>query len=116
VKGITIQLDATTRLVGAARAAAVRALGDIAEDALREANRTVPLEEGTLARSGTAQVDPANLQAAVGYDTPYAVRQHEDPTLRHDAGRRSHWLQRTVEEHRDRYQAYYVDQLKEVRP
>jgi len=34
----------------------------------------------------------------VAYDTPYAVRQHEDTRLRHDAGRRAKWLERTADE------------------
>ena len=35
---------------------------------------------------------------AVAYDTPYAVRQHEDTRLRHDPGRRAKWLERTAQE------------------
>lgn len=112
--GITIRFDRTASMSKRTRSAAVAALRDVAEDCLREANRTVPLEEGTLARSGTVQVDPATMRAAVGYDTPYAVRQHEDPTLRHDAGRRHHWLERTVEENRDRYQKYLRDQIRKA--
>jgi hypothetical protein len=30
----------------------------------------------------------------VFYDTPYAVRQHEDVRLDHDPGRRAKWLER----------------------
>lgn len=82
----------------AVRDAAASGLSDAAEFLLEEANRTVPIEEGTLARSGTTDVDHGALQAAVAYDTPYAVRQHEDTRLRHNEGRRAKWLESTFKE------------------
>lgn len=80
------------------RKAAAVALGDAAEFLLEQANRTIPHEEGTLERSGVASVDEKALRAAVSYDTPYAVRQHEDTRLRHDEGRRAKWLEATFKE------------------
>jgi hypothetical protein len=65
---------------------------------LEDANRTVPIEEGTLMRSGGVSVDAGAGEAAVSYDTPYAVRQHEDERLSHDAGRRAKWLERSLQE------------------
>lgn len=73
-----------------------RAVRDGAEHLLEQANRTIPIEEGTMARSG--QVTSEGTTAAVSYDTPYAVRQHEDTRLRHDPGRRAKWLERTARE------------------
>ncbi len=83
---------------GPIRRAAERAIADASEHLLEEANRTAPIEEGTLIRSGKTTVDKGRLAAAVSYDTPYAVRQHEDTRLRHDDGRRAKWLQRTLQE------------------
>lgn len=80
------------------RQAAARALGIAAEAGLTEANRTVPIEETTLERSGATSVDASKLEAAVSYDTKYARRQHEDPRLRHDPGRRAKWLQLMLQE------------------
>jgi hypothetical protein len=96
------------------RGALADALGDVAETLLNDANRTVPIEEGTLERSGTASVDRAGLRSAVSYDTPYAVYQHEDPTLRHDPGRRDHWLEDTLNENRRRYLDYIAGKVKGV--
>ena len=31
--------------------------------------------------------------AAVSYDTPYAIRQHEDLSYKHDAGRKAKYLE-----------------------
>ncbi|MFC8124849.1 hypothetical protein [Streptomyces sp. NPDC057302] len=48
----------------------------------------MPIEEATLERSRGATVDANALTAAVSYDTPYAVRQHEEMTYRHDGKHR----------------------------
>lgn len=77
----------------AEREGAVRGLQKAAEHLLGASRQLVPLEEGTLERSGVASVDEDNLRAAVSYDTPYAVRQHEDLTLRHDEGRQAKYLE-----------------------
>jgi len=36
----------------------------------------------------------------VSYDTPYAVRQHEDLTLRHDPGRQAKYLEEPMQTER----------------
>lgn len=77
----------------ALRGAAAEGLRLAAEHLLQASRERVPIEEGTLERSGTVTVDEAALQAAVSYDTPYAVRQHEDMSLRHDAGRHAKYLE-----------------------
>lgn len=86
------------RLNGAAalrgtRDAAVRGLRLGAEHVLAESRKRVPIEEGTLERSGMATVDESSLTAAVSYDTVYAVRQHEELDWRHDAGRTAKYLE-----------------------
>ena len=64
-------------------AAAVRGLVKASEHLLQVSNTLVPIEEDTLERSGVASVDEATLRAAVSYDTPYAVNQHESMDFRH---------------------------------
>ena len=104
------------------RAGAARGLYLWAEHVLEEATRIVPLEEGTLMRSGVASVSFGNAKviveggegseghvvregmtvgtergnshfAAVSYDTPYAVRQHEEMDYAHQRGRRAKYLE-----------------------
>jgi len=67
---------------------------------LSEANVGVPLDEGILERSGVAQVDRSTLHGIVSYDTPYAVRQHEDLTARHAPGRHAKWLELALQRNR----------------
>lgn len=96
-----VQMKLNTAAIRAAeRAAAARGLALGVEHVLQVSRSRVPLEEGTLERSGTATVDEANLRGAVAYDTPYAVRQHEDLTLRHDDGRQAKYLESALEDER----------------
>lgn len=64
------------------------------EHVLTEANKTVPHDEGTLERSGEASTD--GTTGAVSYNTPYAVKQHEDMSLRHDGKGQAKWLENTM--------------------
>lgn len=90
------KIDKRALAAAAMRQAAHDAVGDAAEYILETANRTVPIEEATLKRSG--QVSQDGLTAMISYDTPYAARQHEELDYRHDSGRRAKWLEKTMEE------------------
>ncbi|MCQ8829859.1 hypothetical protein [Streptomyces malaysiensis] len=81
-----------------ARAGAARGLRLAAEHVLERSRARVPIEEGILERSGVASVDEQSLTGAVSFDQPYAVRQHEDMTLRHDAGRTTKYLEGPLNE------------------
>lgn len=84
-----------------ARAAAMDALEDGADGVLTESKEEVPHATGTLMRSGTVTRDDKRNRVYVSYSTPYAVRQHEDLTLRHpdptnpisSAGRKAKYLE-----------------------
>lgn len=66
-----------------------------AEHVLKIARDRVPLEEGTLERSGKVS-DDGNDTVAVSFDTVYAVRQHEELTWKHDAGRQAKYLETAI--------------------
>jgi Minor capsid protein len=78
-----IRLD---RIPPAARAGGLEGLRAAAELVLSRSDPTVPYRTGELRDSGRVTVNPVTLEAAISYDTPYAVRQHEDMTLAHDGG------------------------------
>lgn len=67
-----------------------------AEHVGEESDRIAPEEEGTMIRSKAVSVDESELRAAVSYDTPYAVIQHEDLSFRHDAGRQAKYLETPI--------------------
>lgn len=105
------QWDASRALEGI-RADAYRALDDAGEFLGETANRTVPLEEATLEGSMLVTTDRARLVTVVSYDTPYAVRQHEDLTMRHDPGRRAKWLELTFTEQAPRLERFLADRMR----
>ncbi|MFE6487979.1 minor capsid protein [Streptomyces sp. NPDC057757] len=68
------------------------------EYVLALSNRRVPIEEGTLERSGKVDVD--GLDGSISYDTVYARRQHEELTWRHLPGRMAKFLEISMNESR----------------
>jgi len=99
---------------GAEKKGAARGLMLGAEHLLEEANRIVPIEEGTLLRSGVASVDEGTLRAAVSFDTPYSVVQHEDLTMRHDAGRSAKYLELPLSSERGTIQNLIAAEIKKA--
>ena len=85
-------------------------LYDAGEHILGEANKTVPIEEGSLAGSG--DVDADENSAVVSYDTPYARRQHEELQYQHAQGRRALWLKLTLEEEQRAVRDFLADGLR----
>ncbi|NKR52978.1 hypothetical protein GS481_24995 [Rhodococcus hoagii] len=66
------------------RAAAVDGLASAAEVVKQEAIERCPKETGELRNSARTAVE--GLEAAVGFDTPYAVVQHEELGYDHQDG------------------------------
>lgn len=112
----TVRIDwrggSRAHLTGEIRKAAAEALRDIGDNCLEEANRIIPLEEGIMQDSGFVEVDATALEGQVAYSTPYAVKQHEDPTLTHDPGREDHWLEKTVDRNRAEYAEYMARKVR----
>lgn len=93
-------------------AAAAQGLRVAAEHLLTESRKLVPLETGALERSGTVTVDDADLDAAVSYDTPYAVAVHEDLAAQHDQGRQAKYLEQALETEQDTIQDLIAAQVR----
>lgn len=77
------------------QAAALDGMTDAMQHLLQEARTQTPIEEGTLERGGTATVDAQGdtIRGAVAFHGPYAARQHEEMTWRHDSGRKAKYLE-----------------------
>jgi hypothetical protein len=67
-----------------------------AEHLLQVSSELAPHEEGDLERSGEVSKDQSLDTVAVSYDRPYAVRQHEEMTWRHDAGKQAKYLEQPM--------------------
>jgi len=94
------------------RQGAARGLLLGAEHVLQQAQEVVPLDEGPLQQSGTASVDEPSLTAMVSYDTPYAVRQHEELDYRHAPGRTAKYLERPLNASRAEVAAIVAAQIR----
>ena len=74
------------------------------EHVLGVSNDHVPHEEGTLERSGKVEAavhsGQTRVLVGIGYDTKYAVTQHEDMTLKHDPGRTAKFLENAMNSER----------------
>lgn len=60
---------------------------------LQVSSELAPHEEGDLARSGEVSKDETTSTVAVSFDRPYAVRQHEELTWKHDEGKQAKYLE-----------------------
>lgn len=96
----------------AIRQAAARGARLGAEHVLQVSRQKVPIEEGTLERSGTVSVDEQQVTAAVSYDTPYARRVHEDLTARHAPGRSAKYLESVLPQETAAVQAVIAAQIR----
>lgn len=82
------------------------------EHVLGVSNSQVPHEDGDLERSGTSTVDEGKKRVGVSYDTKYAVRQHEDMSYRHDAGRNAKFLENAFNSEADQIRKILVVQIQ----
>ncbi|MGW6455508.1 hypothetical protein ACWF94_06190 [Streptomyces sp. NPDC055078] len=94
------------------RTAAARGLFLAGEYVLGESVAVVPLDEAALARSGTLAVDETALRAAISYNTPYAVRQHERLDYRHAPGRQAKYLEQPLMAARAQVRAIVAAELR----
>jgi hypothetical protein len=82
-----------------------------AEHVLSVSNQRVPHETGDLARSGGISQDDSG-RTAISYDTDYAVVQHEDVSLRHDAGRQAKFLESSLISERELVRTIVANSMK----
>ncbi len=98
-------------------AGAARGLGMAADHLLTEGTKTIPFDEGTMARDGQTSLDGSALVATVFYDgpsNPYVVKQHEELTYRHSEGRRAKWLELTGQEQAGAINQIIADEIRKA--
>lgn len=87
----SVERDNSPEVRSRTKAAAKVGLRNAGEHILNKSNAQAPIEDGDLIRSG-AVTDVSDDTVGISYDTPYAVRQHEDLSYRHDPGRNAKFL------------------------
>lgn len=76
----------------------------LAQNILGESQKIVPVDTGTLKRSG--HISTKGNITTISYNTPYALKQHEDPTLNHPRGGEAKYLERPFNEKVGEYENY----------
>jgi hypothetical protein len=100
-------------VVAGVKKASTRGMSLAAEHVLGVAKQQVPIEEHILEESGFTSVDGTHhIRAAVSFDTPYAVRQHEDMTLKHDEGRNAKYLENAFNSEQDAVKQIIAAELR----
>ena len=107
----SLNVEGAKKTVREVRKKALRVAGEFV---LTEANKHVPHDEGTLERSGNVDVNPEGTRAAISYDTPYAVKQHEDMSLKHPGKGQGKWLENTFTREADTVRQIIANALSEA--
>ena len=85
---------------------------EVADEVLRLSQKEVPKDEGTL--EGTGVADRDNEGAYVGYNTPYAARQHESMDYVHQKGRKAKYLEDPIKLNTKVLRRHLIDTIKGV--
>jgi hypothetical protein len=98
------------------RDAASRAINDSALDLMSKSKKLAPLDEGDLRASGnTIPSTPQTLEALVGFDTPYAVRMHEDLTYTpQETGTGPKYLEAPARANQKKYIDHIANEMRQV--
>lgn len=81
---------------------------------IEEADREVPIDEGTLLRSGHVVAKPSTSEVYGAYDTPYAVRLHEHPEYKFKHGRKGQWLLRSWRKNKAKVHKWIGVEVKRI--
>lgn len=85
-------------------AAALKGQKVLAQNILGESQKIVPVDTGTLRRSGHISTE-GNI-TTISYNTPYALKQHENASLNHPQGGEAKYLERPFNEKVQDYENY----------
>ncbi|RTE47893.1 hypothetical protein [Actinobaculum sp. 352] len=89
------------RAQAAARTATIRGLSLAAEHLKAEAVNQTPIRDGILRGSAATTALDAGMTQVVSFNTPYAVRQHEETGYRHPKGGNAKYLENPLRDEHD---------------
>jgi len=87
-----------------------KALNLVALDLLGKAVELAPLDLGDLRGSGSVKIE--NNIASVGFEEPYAVKQHEHLEYEHPKGGQAKYLEQPFRENYDKYINQIAEEIK----
>lgn len=88
--------------------AAIKGLRKLGEIILKKGQDNCPVDTGTLMRSGTVQASKKKKEVTISFNTPYALRQHEEHKTK------SKYLERAFNENVDKAQYFAENEIAEA--
>lgn len=101
ITGMNELNSALKKVTPKTEAAVKKELDLIVADLQGKAQRLAPVDTGDLRGSAYTEVD--GLIATIGFNTPYALRQHEDMENRHPKGGQAKYLEQPYKENVHKY-------------
>ena len=96
-KGMTVKVNLNKALIKSTVKSGSKKATWMGLDHLASVSKEqVPLEQGPLKNSCYVDVNEDGSQGTVSYDTPYAVKQHEETWYHHQRGRKAKYLEDPV--------------------
>lgn len=87
-----------------------KSIEDCGLDLLGKSKLLAPIDKGDLRGSGS--MESGNLEVYVGFNTPYAVRQHEHTEYNHPQGGQAKYLEEPYNDNVDKYINHVADALR----
>lgn len=91
--------------------AALKGTKKLGENILGESQKLVPVDSGTLKKSGVVSLDKSAQVVTISYNTPYARKQHEDNTLNHPNGGQAKYLEQPFNERASKLESFVGDSI-----
>lgn len=113
LRQVRINFDRITREI---EQAIKEGVTDATLDLLRRSKEEAPLDTGDLRGSGTSEVEEVynGLKGSVGFNTPYALIQHEDMTFVHPMGGKSKYLTDPLNRNATKYRRMIQEKTRRV--
>ena len=87
---------------------------DCSFDLLQRAKDLTPVDTGDLKASGFVEITDNGDVVEVGFNTPYALKQHEDLTYNHPQGGQSKYLEEPFQQNLDKYKEKIIEDIKDA--
>src|SRR5512145_1685106 len=113
--GLEQMIKNTTQKQQQSRMGVLKGLNDSTLDLQRRSQAICPLDEGTLQASAYSKLATiSKLFTETGYNTKYALRQHENMKFRHRNGRKAKYLSGPMLQRKNIYIQYIADSIREA--
>ena len=102
------------RAIQEIQGATKQSIMDVSFDLLGKAVNLAPVDTGDLRGSGKAEFDVVGetITGTVSFNTPYALRQHEELNYNHPNGGQAKYLQQPFEENAEKYLNHIIDSAR----